>query len=118
MSPTRNNVYSPPLDGSSDERLIAVTDEGEIARSVASYLDEEVIVATSPDVVLRERPRAVIHTFEVEGDERSMWNVNVWFAINIARAANRWGQSTSSSRATWSSTAGRVTTRRPPSPGP
>jgi hypothetical protein len=52
--------------------LIAVTDEGEIARSVASYLDEEVIVATSSDVVLRERPRAVIHTFEVGGGGRPM----------------------------------------------
>ena len=91
MNLTRNNVYSPPFDRSSDKRLIAVTDEGEIARSVASYLDEEVIVATSSDVVLRERPRAVIHTFEVEGDERSMWTVKVWFAINIARAANRVG---------------------------
>jgi dTDP-4-dehydrorhamnose reductase len=71
--------------------LIGVTDEGELARSIASYLDEEVVVMTSPDRVLRERPRAVIHTLEVDADERAMWNLNVWFAVNVARAANKIG---------------------------
>jgi dTDP-4-dehydrorhamnose reductase len=71
--------------------LIGVTDEGELARSIASYLDEEVVVMTSPDKVLRERPRAVIHTLEVDADERAMWNLNVWFALNVARAANKVG---------------------------
>lgn len=72
--------------------MIGVTDEGDIARSIAQVMDEEKIVfIDSPRKVYVEKPNIIIHTFEETSDKRLMWNINTWHAINIARAANKIG---------------------------
>lgn len=73
--------------------LVGVTDEGEIAKSIAKYF-KEVVVLSSPQAVMKERPDVVIHTFEVDYQEANKnppvaWNINTWYAINIARSANK-----------------------------
>ncbi|AWR98334.1 sugar nucleotide-binding protein [Acidianus sulfidivorans JP7] len=72
--------------------MIGVTDEGEIAKSIAQAItEEEFILIDSPKKVYSEKPDIVIHTLESNYDNRTMWNYNTWFAINIARAANKIG---------------------------
>ncbi|ARM77194.1 sugar nucleotide-binding protein [Acidianus manzaensis] len=72
--------------------MIGVTDEGDIAKAIAqAFDDEEFILIDSPKKVYSEKPDIIIHTLETTYDNRSMWNFNTWFAINIARAANKIG---------------------------
>jgi dTDP-4-dehydrorhamnose reductase len=73
--------------------LVGVTDEGELARSIAKYL-KQVIIIDSPQRVIKERPNVVIHTFEVPYDEANRnpsaaWNINTWYSINVARSAHK-----------------------------
>lgn len=70
--------------------IIGITDEGELAKSISQYLDN-VVVITSPQQVIKEKPKVIIHTFEIpypeaNSDKRTAWNINTWYAINIARA--------------------------------
>lgn len=72
---------------------VGVTDEGEIAQSIARHFEETVVI-TSPQKVLEEKPDVVIHTFELPYSEANInkataWNINTWYAINIGRAANK-----------------------------
>ncbi|EZQ10586.1 dTDP-4-dehydrorhamnose reductase [Candidatus Acidianus copahuensis] len=71
--------------------MIAVTDEGELARNLALYLDDEVSIIDTPKRVIELKPRVVIHTLEAKDNKSTMWNNNVWFAINVARNANKLG---------------------------
>lgn len=77
---------------------IAVTDEGEIAKTIAMLLgkDNEVIVVDNAFKVIREKPEIVIHTYEIPLIESIKnpslaWTFNTWYAINIARAASKIG---------------------------
>ncbi|WP_338604060.1 sugar nucleotide-binding protein [Sulfolobus tengchongensis] len=77
---------------------IAVTDEGEIARSLARFLgkDNEIVIVDSPSKVMKERPEAIIHTYEIPavesiGNPPLAWSFNTWYAINIARAGSKIG---------------------------
>lgn len=72
---------------------VGLTDEGEIAQNIANYFDETIVI-TSPQKVIDEKPDVVIHTFEVPYSEANenkatAWNINTWYAINIARAASK-----------------------------
>ncbi|BAB67536.1 hypothetical protein STK_24250 [Sulfurisphaera tokodaii str. 7] len=73
--------------------LVGITSEGELGENIAKFFDK-VIVITSPQKVLEERPDVVIHTFEIPYLEANnnrplAWNINTWYAINIGRAANK-----------------------------
>uniref|UniRef100_UPI003F7448D9 sugar nucleotide-binding protein n=1 Tax=Sulfurisphaera javensis TaxID=2049879 RepID=UPI003F7448D9 len=73
--------------------IVGVTSEGELGESIANFFDN-VIVITSPQKVIEEKPTVVIHTFEIPYSEANKnktlaWNINAWYAINIARAANK-----------------------------
>lgn len=73
--------------------LVGVTSEGELEENLAKFFDN-VIIITSPQKVIEEKPDIVIHTFEIPysdsiKNKALAWNINTWYAINIARAANR-----------------------------
>lgn len=77
---------------------IAFTSENEIAREISREFKNEAkfFIADTPTRIVSERPDVVIHTYEIDVFESSLkpnaaWNVNTWFAINMARAANRIG---------------------------
>ena len=70
---------------------VAFSDEGEIARSIAKYVEGEVVVTPTPARVSEESPDVLIHTMESDADRRSMWNTNVWYALSLARVANKLG---------------------------
>ncbi|BCU70304.1 sugar nucleotide-binding protein [Stygiolobus caldivivus] len=73
--------------------LVGVTDEGELAKSIARHF-KQVVIIDSPQRVVKERPNVVIHTFEVPYDESNRnpstaWNINTWYSINVARSASK-----------------------------
>jgi dTDP-4-dehydrorhamnose reductase len=71
--------------------MIGITDEGELARALTNAIDDEFIFIDSPKKVYETKPEIVIHTLEDNSNNPSMWNLNTWFAINIAKAANKIG---------------------------
>ncbi|TRM81279.1 dTDP-4-dehydrorhamnose reductase [Sulfolobus sp. D5] len=77
---------------------IAVTDEGEVAKTIAVYLGKsyEVIIVDTPSSVIREKPNVIIHTNEIPMNDSIQnpplaWTFNTWYAINIARAGSKIG---------------------------
>ncbi len=70
---------------------VAFTDEGEITRSIANFVEGEAVIAPTPSRVLEESPDVLVHTMESDSDKRAMWNTNVWHALNLARTANKLG---------------------------
>ncbi len=74
--------------------IVALTDEGPIAKSIARELKgDSVVVVDTPQKVLAVKPDVVIHTMEVPFYESraNLWNYNTWYSINIARASNKVG---------------------------
>ncbi len=75
-----------------------MTDEGEVAKTVAMYLGKlhDVIIVDTPSSVIREKPNVIIHTNEIPminsiQNPPLAWTFNTWYAINIARAGSKIG---------------------------
>ncbi|QKR00398.1 sugar nucleotide-binding protein [Metallosphaera tengchongensis] len=75
---------------------VAVTDEGEVSREIASSGNWEVVVIDSPNKVYQVKPDVIVHTFEIPyyeaGTRRDKaWTYNAWMAINIAKSGHKIG---------------------------